>query len=70
MKLERVKSVDSDLLVKVIQELIRIPTQNPPGNEKGCAEYIYRTLTHWGIETKMVFEPFPHRPQVVALVKG
>jgi len=70
MNEEMVNRVEVDLLVKLAQEMIRIPTQNPPGNERACAEYIHRTLTHWGIETEMVFEPFPQRPQVVTVVKG
>jgi len=54
----------------MIQELVRIPTQNPPGNEKGCAEYIFNHLKEWGVESEMVFEPYTHRPQVVATVQG
>jgi succinyl-diaminopimelate desuccinylase len=59
-----------NLLVKLVQELVRIPSLNPPGNEKGCADYIFNTLTHWGVKTEMVFEPFSHRPQVVGTIDG
>lgn len=70
MKVEPIEDQDVGLLIKMAQELIRIPTQNPPGNEKGCAEFVYRTLTGWGVKAEMVFEPYPHRPQVVAMVSG
>jgi len=63
-------NVNVDLLIKLTQEMIRIPTQNPPGNEKGCAEYIFNHLKEWGAESEMVFEPFSHRPQVLAVIKG
>ncbi len=70
MKIETLESFDIDLLIRVTQDLIRIPTQNPPGNEKGCAEYIQSTLSQWGVETKMISEPLPHRPQIMATVNG
>ena len=70
MKIETLESIDIDLLIRLTQDLVRIPTQNPPGNEKGCAEYIHSTLNQWGVETKMISEPFPHRPQIMATVNG
>ena len=70
MKIEASESINIDLLIRLTQDLVRIPTQNPPGNEKGCAEYIYSTLSRWGVETKMISEPFPHRPQIMATVNG
>lgn len=70
MKTEALESIDVDLLIRLTQDLVRIPTQNPPGNEKGCAEFIHRTLNQWGAETKLIYEPFPDRPQVMATVNG
>jgi succinyl-diaminopimelate desuccinylase len=70
VKEELLDSIDLRLLVKTTQELVRIPTQNPPGSEKGCAEYIHGKLTEWGVESEMVLDPFPQRPQVVAVVNG
>jgi succinyl-diaminopimelate desuccinylase len=64
------ENADLDLLVKTTQELVRIPTQNPPGNEKSCAEHICKRLTEWGVKAEMIFAPYPHRPQVVAVVNG
>ena len=64
------EAIDVDLLVKTTQELVRIPTQNPPGNEKSCAEHICKRLTEWGVKAELISEPYPHRPQVVAVVNG
>jgi len=66
VKEELLDSIDLRLLVKTTQEPVRIPTQNPPGSEKGCAEYIHGKLTEWGVESEMVLDPFPQRPQVAA----
>ena len=70
MNEEILESIDADLLVQITQELVRIPTQNPPGNEKSCAEHIFKRLTEWGVKVDLISEPYPHRPQVVAVVNG
>ncbi len=70
MRGEILEKIDENLLVKLVQDLVRIPSLNPPGNEKGCAEYIFHTLNQWGVKTEMVFEPFPDRPQVVGTIDG
>lgn len=57
-------------VIQTASELIRIPSRNPPGEEKRCAEYIYSRLKEFGLETYLVNEPFSNRPQVVALVRG
>jgi succinyl-diaminopimelate desuccinylase len=67
---EILERIDENLLVKLVQDLVRIPSLNPPGNEKGCAEYIFHTLNQWGVKTEMVFDPFPHRPQVIGIIDG
>jgi succinyl-diaminopimelate desuccinylase len=64
------EAIDADLLVQITQELVRIPTPNPPGNEKSCAEHICKRLTEWGVKVELISEPYPHRPQVVAVVNG
>ncbi len=57
-------------LIRTASELIKIPSRNPPGEEKRCAEYIYSRLKEFGLETHLVSEPFSNRPQVVALARG
>jgi succinyl-diaminopimelate desuccinylase len=67
---EGVKAIDEALLTELIQALVRIPTQNPPGHEKACAEFIHERLIGWGVEAELVSKPYPHRPQVLAVVHG
>ncbi|MFQ5921078.1 MAG: M20 family metallopeptidase, partial [Nitrososphaerales archaeon] len=62
-------SVFNDIL-QTASELVRIPSRNPPGEEKRCAEYIHSKLKEFGLETHLVKEPFSERPQVVALARG
>lgn len=57
-------------IVHTASELIRIPSRNPPGEERRCAEYIHARLKEYGLETHLVREPFENRPQVVALRRG
>jgi len=57
-------------IIQTASELIKIPSRNPPGEEKHCAEYIYSRLKEFGLETHLVSEPFSNRPQVVALARG
>ena len=52
-----------------LQELIRIDTTNPPGNEIRCADYIAGVLRSEGIEYK-VTESTPGRGNVTARLEG
>jgi len=58
----------ADELVTLIQELVRIESENPPGNERKVAEYIVDWFETEGIDVELVHEPFEDRPQVVATV--
>ena len=71
-KSELLEAVDKKFpdVIQTASELIKIPSRNPPGEEKRCAEYIYSRLEEFGLETHLVSEPFSNRPQVVALVRG
>ncbi|XVH33227.1 M20 family metallopeptidase (plasmid) [Haloferacaceae archaeon DSL9] len=51
-------------LEALISELVRIETENPPGNEKQCSEYIVEWFEERGIDADLVSEPYPDRPQV------
>ncbi len=55
--------------VKVLQELIRIDTSNPPGNEKALALHLQKLLETDGIETR-VLDVAPGRANFYARVKG
>jgi acetylornithine deacetylase/succinyl-diaminopimelate desuccinylase-like protein len=52
-----------------LQQLIRINTVNPPGNEIVVARYLEATLQAEGIETHL-FEPAPGRAAFVARLRG
>jgi succinyl-diaminopimelate desuccinylase len=57
-------------ILQTASELVKIPSRNPPGEERRCAEYIYSRLKEFGLETYLVSEPFNNRPQVVAIIQG
>ena len=48
--------------------LVRIGTENPPGNERPAAEYVHEWFSHHGIDSMLLTEPDPERPQVGAQV--
>src|SRR5919107_1309041 len=55
--------------VELLQRLIRFDTTNPPGNERGCVEWIDRVLRDGGYETKILAKD-PERPNLLARLKG
>jgi acetylornithine deacetylase/succinyl-diaminopimelate desuccinylase-like protein len=55
--------------VQLLQELIRIDTTNPPGNERAAASHIQKLLEADGIETK-VLDVSPGRANLYARIKG
>ena len=52
-----------------LADLIRIDTQDPPGNESRVAEYLQKTLQAEGIDSEML-ETVPGRNSLVARLKG
>lgn len=59
---------DDIQLESLLASLVQIETENPPGNEQQCAEFIAEWFQEQDIETHLVGEPDPDRPQVVASV--
>lgn len=55
-------------LETLLADLVSIETENPPGNEAPCAEYIQEWFSDRGIEVELVSDPYEDRPQVVAQV--
>ena len=51
------------------QAMVRMDTSDPPGNEKPVADYLKRVLEAEGFEVK-IFSKAPHRPNVVARLRG
>jgi len=55
-------------LTALIADLVTIETENPPGNERPCAEFVHEWFTERGIDADLVHEPYEDRPQVAARV--
>ena len=55
--------------VQLLQELIRIDTTNPPGNELATARHIKKVLDAEGIETR-ILDVAPGRANLYARIKG
>lgn len=58
-----------DEITQYLQDLIRIDTTNPPGNETRAAEYLATVFKREGIEP-LVLESAPGRGNVIARLKG
>ncbi|WP_337264554.1 MULTISPECIES: M20/M25/M40 family metallo-hydrolase [unclassified Serratia (in: enterobacteria)] len=56
-------------VVKIAQDLIRIPTINPPGNEKPAIDYIQNLLNNYGIKSTICALD-QQRPNLIARIKG
>ncbi|WP_254546809.1 M20 family metallopeptidase [Halomarina pelagica] len=55
-------------LTELIAALVAIETENPPGNEAACTDYIVDWFDERGIDADRVERPYPDRPQVGARV--
>ncbi|MWV64218.1 ArgE/DapE family deacylase [Halorubrum sp. JWXQ-INN 858] len=55
-------------LAELARSLVRIPTENPPGNEGPAAEFVHEWFRDAGIDATLLEEPDPDRPQVGARV--
>lgn len=52
----------------LLTDLVGIETENPPGNEGACSEYIVEWFDRREVEARLVTEPYPDRPQAVATI--
>lgn len=57
-------AIDPEMIVQLTQDLVAIPSPNPPGEEKGVAAYLARLLEQMGLRTD-VQEVAPDRPNVL-----
>lgn len=55
--------------IKLAQDIVKIPSEAPPGEEKAVAEKLAEVLSEGGLETKLV-EAAPGRPNVLATLRG
>lgn len=58
-----------DEVTRLLCDLIRFDTTNPPGNETAAAEYLARILDEDGLECE-IFESTPGRGSVVTRLRG
>jgi succinyl-diaminopimelate desuccinylase len=65
--LSRIRESDA---VRLLRHLVQIPSRNPPGEERELAAYVAAWLKEQGIDATLVPEPYDHRPQVVATMRG
>ena len=49
---------------ELIATLVQIETENPPGNERACSEFILNWFDDHDIDADTIIEPDPDRPQV------
>lgn len=61
--------IDKKHLIKLTQDLIRIPSENPPGNESRIAHFIKEFLEDLGLKPK-IYEFKNNRCNVIATLKG
>ena len=50
----------------LVANLVQIETENPPGNEQACSEFIVDWFDDRGVNADLVSEPYADRPQVGA----
>ena len=55
--------------VEICQELVRCPSEDPPGDTREVASYIESLLSQNGINTFIV-SPHPEKPSVIATIEG
>lgn len=65
----KVNSRFTDECVKTLQELIRLDTTNPPGNESKAAEFIQKKLENEDLDAEVI-ESEPERGNVVSRLRG
>lgn len=56
-------------VVRLLRDLIRFDTSNPPGNERPCAEFLADTFRKDGVEPKLL-QKEAGRTSVIARLKG
>jgi succinyl-diaminopimelate desuccinylase len=66
--LNQIEKLEPDLL-KLVQDLVRIPSENPPGDEQEVAHFLSRTLSDLGFKVDQ-YEVASKRVNVVATLRG
>jgi acetylornithine deacetylase/succinyl-diaminopimelate desuccinylase family protein len=61
--------INRDRLIKLTRQLLSINSENPPGNEWACGQFIARKLRDLGLTVK-TYTFAKRRPNIVAVLKG
>jgi acetylornithine deacetylase/succinyl-diaminopimelate desuccinylase family protein len=56
-------------IIKYTRDMVRIPSENPPGDETEVSDYISELLTSLGFDVEQV-EPKPNRVNTLGVLKG
>jgi acetylornithine deacetylase/succinyl-diaminopimelate desuccinylase family protein len=66
---QTLRKIKMEKVIALTRELIKIPSENPPGNERAVAEFIAEKLSNIGFSV-MSYDYKPRRPNVVGLLPG
>ncbi|MBI2185308.1 MAG: M20 family metallopeptidase [Thaumarchaeota archaeon] len=61
--------IRGDEVIHLTSDLVKIPSENPPGEEEEAAEFVAEYLKALGFSIE-IYEVLPKRPNVVARLKG
>ncbi|MFC7157090.1 M20 family metallopeptidase [Halomarina halobia] len=61
-------SISQEDVQRLVAALVSIETENPPGNERACAEYIVDWFADRRIDADLIEEPYEDRPQVAVRI--
>ncbi|MEF8757978.1 MAG: ArgE/DapE family deacylase [Halobacteriales archaeon] len=59
---------DREEIAALVADLVRIESENPPGNEGDCARFVHGWFGDHGVHAELIPDPYPDRPQVAASV--
>lgn len=68
-ELKRIISGEGEAVISLCQDLVRIPSEDPPGDTREIASFIYDFFKKAGVDCRIV-SPHPEKPSVVATVQG
>lgn len=68
-KLENILSSQASGVTSLCRDLVRIPSEDPPGDTREIASYIFDYCMKSGLDCEII-APHPEKPNVVASVKG
>jgi succinyl-diaminopimelate desuccinylase len=60
---------EQDEIIRLVQDLVRIPSENPPGDTTAIMEFASRYLESRGVDHEVI-APQPTMPNIVATIEG